>query len=58
MGRTLYDTPSAICLTADVGVELRQRFELPAAKLICPYSIRREKDPDSQELGQQDSAPV
>jgi hypothetical protein len=58
MGRALDNLPTAICLTAEVGVKLWQWIELPTTKLIGARSIGREKDPSSQELGQQDSALV
>jgi len=41
-----------ICLAADVCIELRQRIELPTAKLIGARINGGEKDnPNSQEFG-------
>ena len=48
MGWALYDSPTAICLTAEVDIELRQRRELPTTKLIGARRIGSEKDPNSQ----------
>ncbi len=51
VARTLYDAPTVIRLLAQVGIELRQRFELSTAQLIGTGRNGCEKDPKSQKWG-------